>query len=145
MADQSNCYSQRNFVRIKAKLKYKSQISSYTILSILLSDYQPSLFFLFSFFFPFFFLTMKKCRIYRDEFDELPISNSLLAGFAVRFQSSGWLGFWWSFHGFGKGAWEVWVEINDPSNVVVKLPDEAYISVQIIGDFRLMVLVNLID
>lgn len=57
----------------------------------------------------------------------------------------GGVSFGGSLHGFGEGSREMGVQINNPSDVVVKLANQAHVSGEVVGHFGLVILVNFID
>ena len=65
---------------------------------------------------------------------------SLEAGF----QSATRVSFGRDLHGFGEGAREIGVEVNDPPDIVVELSDETHIPGEIVWDLGLVVLVYLV-
>lgn len=68
-----------------------------------------------------------------------------MASFAIRFHSTTGIPFGRNLHGFGKGAWKIRIKVNHSSDVVVKLPNKANVSAEIVRDLGLMILVYLID
>ena len=70
---------------------------------------------------------------------------SFVASFAVRFYSTTGIPFGRNLHGFGKGARKIRIKVNHSSDVVVKLPNKANVSAEIVRDLGLVILVYLID
>lgn len=74
----------------------------------------------------------------------LPRPIPLVSGFPVRFQTAR-VPFGGVIHRFGERSGKIRVEVNHSPDVVVELSDQAHVPAEIVWDFGLMVLVDLID